>query len=138
MNKRVSLTEVVAAKIVLAVLFALIYWMWARSDYQEWYMDVYGWVVVPTAAFLIFHYYRVRKYRKEGVDELAERNLRRCDAICLRLLTAAACLIALIGGIAAHVSTGAAYMMGWALVITLIALSVLRTVLFWVMDKKGV
>lgn len=138
MKKNVSLVEIVAAKILFAVLFAIIYWMWARGSYHESSAAVGRAISAVTCFLLIVHYWRVQTYKKERVDEMAEQNLRRCDAICLRVLTIVSCMIGLLGGIFAHVSTNAAYLMGWSIVITMIVLSVLRTVLFLVMDKEGI
>ena len=138
MKKDVSLIEIVAAKILFAVLFAIIYWMWARSSYYESSAAVGRAVSAVTCFLLMVHFWRVHSYKKERVDEMAEQNLRRCDAICLKILTVVSCLTALLGGIFAHVSTDAAYFMGWSIVFTMIVLSVLRTVLFLIMDKKGI
>ena len=35
--KKVSLREIVADKIVFAILIALYYWMWARNDWHNYY-----------------------------------------------------------------------------------------------------
>lgn len=138
MKKNVSLTEIVAVKILFAILFAIIYWMWARSSYQESAAAVGRAVSAAACLLLLVHGWRVQKYRKECVDEMAEQNLRRCDAICLKILTAVSCLIAQVCGTFAHIYASAAYLMGWPIVITMIFLAVLRTVLFLLMDKEGV
>ena len=38
--KKVSLRELVADKIVFAVLIAVYYWMWARNDWRESYKTI--------------------------------------------------------------------------------------------------
>ena len=35
--RKVSLREIVADKIVFAILIALYYWMWARNDWHNYY-----------------------------------------------------------------------------------------------------
>ena len=35
--KKVTLKELVAGKIIFAVLVALYYWMWARNDWKDFY-----------------------------------------------------------------------------------------------------
>ena len=35
--KKVTLKELVADKIIFAVLVALYYWMWARNDWKDYY-----------------------------------------------------------------------------------------------------
>ena len=40
MNKKVSLRELVADKIVFALLLAVYYWMWARNDWRSFYPTI--------------------------------------------------------------------------------------------------
>lgn len=87
---------------------------------------------------LLFHYTRVHKYKKESFDELAERNLKRCDAICFQILAAVLCVTAYLGGILGHINAISTTTMGWILMLSLVALSIVRTILFYVMDTKGV
>ncbi|HEL1143153.1 TPA: hypothetical protein TVJ99_001949, partial [Streptococcus equi subsp. zooepidemicus] len=37
MKNKVSIREVVATKIIIAILIAGYYWLWSRSDYQPEY-----------------------------------------------------------------------------------------------------
>ncbi len=137
MNKKVSLVEIVGMKIIFAVIFALVYWMWARSDYQAWYPKVTSSIVFFAVGLSVLHYLRIKKYKREGIDELAEKILDRCDAICLKVLVICVCVISFLGGIMAHVNTDVAYYMGWGIIISIIVVSILRTLLFYIMDKKG-
>ena len=43
-NKKVTLLELVATKVIYAVLIAVYYWMWARRDWHDYY-EMY----IPTA-----------------------------------------------------------------------------------------
>lgn len=55
--KKVTLKELVADKIIFAVLVALYYWMWARNDWKDFlshYPDRCGWLHV--LVFCIPHY----------------------------------------------------------------------------------
>ena len=38
--KKVTLKELVADKIIFAVLVALYYWMWARNDWKDFYPTI--------------------------------------------------------------------------------------------------
>ena len=38
MNKKVSLKEIVGTKIVYAIILTSYYWMWARTDWEDWYL----------------------------------------------------------------------------------------------------
>ena len=37
MNKKVSLREIVGTKIIYAIILVSYYWMWARTDWKDWY-----------------------------------------------------------------------------------------------------
>lgn len=134
--KKVSLRELVADKIVFAALLAVYYWMWARNDWKDYYTTIQYVVAVFTFYYFVSLGIRIRRYKKETPDEMAEANLKRCDAICLKIAVA---LIVALGFVCAAgrfaISTE---IIGYGLMGTLVLLSVIRTVLFCVMDKKGV
>lgn len=134
--KKVSLRELVADKIIFAVLLAVYYWMWARNDWKDWYTTIQYVVAVFTFYYFVSRAIRVRKYKKEAPDEMAEANLKRCDAICLKI---AAALIVVLGFVcAAGRFALSTEIIGYGLMGTLVVLAVVRTVLFCVMDKEGV
>ena len=112
--------------------------MWSRTDWRPEYSHIQGTWGMLLIAVLFFHYMRVKKYKRENMDELAEKNLMRCDAICLKIFTVVMLLTAYVSGILAHVNIVSAIEVGWIIMISIIALSVLRTVLFIIMDTKGV
>ena len=134
MEKKVSLKELVGTKIIYAGLIAAYYWMWARQDWHNYYDMIQNVVFLFTIIFFILQASRIRRYNKEEKDQQAIQALRRADAILLKVLVAAvvaiafACAAALFDGRTA----------GYALVGTILALAVLRTILFCVMDgRKG-
>ena len=133
MNKKVSLKEIVGTKIVYAIILTSYYWMWARTDWEDWYLTAQYALGGVLIAFFLFQYVRIKNYKKEGVDEMAEQNLKRCDSICLKLFVGA--FGAAILGQANAVSTG---FIGWTIVLSILVLSIIRTVIFVVMDSKGV
>ncbi|SKC44256.1 hypothetical protein SAMN02745115_00858 [[Eubacterium] yurii] len=138
MSKKVSIREVIATKIVIALLLAANYWMWSRTDWRPEYRHFQSTWGMFLLAVLFFHYMRVKKYKRENMDELAEKNITRCDAICLKIFTVVMLLTAYISGILGHVNAISTTAVGWIIMIAIIALSVLRTVLFIIMDTKGV
>ena len=77
---------------------------------------------------------RVYKYSKETKDELAIQNLRRADAICLKIMIIAAIIIAFAGAI----TFLDGIMAGYVLVGTILALAITRFAVFCIMDSKGV
>ena len=87
MKKKVSILEIVATKIVIALLVAGYYWMWSRSDWVPEYRQYSAYFGGFLSLILLAHYLRVHKYKKECFDELAIKTLHKCDAICLKVLT---------------------------------------------------
>lgn len=134
MKRKVTLKELVGTKIVYAALLVCYYWMWARRDWHDFYTSIQSCVAIFTCLFLLFQAGRIRRYSKEEKDELAIANLRRADAIGLKFMIAAAGIIAFAGCI----TNAEGRIVGYALVGTILALSVLRFALFCVMDSRGV
>ena len=138
MNKKVSLKEIVGTKIVYAIILTSYYWMWARTDWKDWYEMMQYVLGVFLFSFFSVQMIRISKYKKEGIDEMAEQNLKRCDSICLKLFVGVMVVVAFgaaILGQANAVSTG---FIGWTIVLSILVLSIIRTVMFVVMDSKGV
>ena len=134
--KKVSLRELVADKIVFAALIAVYYWMWARNDWQESYATIQDVVFVFSFYYFVNRAIRLKKYKQEAVDEMAETNLKRCDSICLKIGAAAMIVIGFVCAVGRMVLT--TEVIGYALMGTLAALAIIRTVIFCVMDKEGV
>ena len=134
MKTKVTLKELVGTKIIYAVLLVSYYWMWARRDWHDYYDVIQNAVVMFTIVFFLIQAARIRKYSKEEKDELAIQNLRRTDAIGLKIMVAAAIVIAFASAVKAIDGT----MAGYALVGMILALAVIRFIIFCVMDSKGV
>lgn len=134
MRSKVTLKELVGTKIIYAVLLACYYWMWARRDWRDFYEAIQNAVFLFTIVFFLLQAARIRRYSKEEKDELAIQNLRRTDAIALKLMTAAIIFIAFACAVGAMDAPAA----GYALVGVILALAVVRFVIFCVMDSRGV
>jgi len=134
MKSKVSLKELVGTKIVYALLFVCYYWMWARRDWHDYYMSIQYAVVGFSILFFLIQIDRIRKYSKETKDELAVQNLRRTDAICLKIMIVAAIIIAFAGAMALF----DVRMAGYALVGIILVLAIIRFIVFCIMDSKGV
>ena len=132
MKSKVTLKETVGTRIVYAVLLGCYYWMWARKDWHDYYTVIQHVVVIFTIVFFAIQAGRVYRCGREGKDEQAIQNLRRTDAILFKILAAAAILIAF----ASAVTFADGRMTGYALIGTIIALSVIRLVLLSVMDRR--
>ena len=134
MKSKVTLKEIVGTKIIYAALLVCYYWMWARRDWHDYYTTIQNMVVVFTVVFFALRACRIHMYSKEEKDELAIQNLRRTDAIGLKIMVAAAIVIAFASAVKAIDGT----MAGYALVGMILALAVIRFIIFCVMDSKGV
>lgn len=134
MKSKVTLREMVGTKTIYALLIAVYYWMWARQDWHEYYLTIQYAIVAFSVLFFAIQADRVRKYKKEQKDELAIQNLRRTDSICLRIMMAAVIIIAFAGGVTFIDGRIA----GYALVGTIVVLTIIRFAAFCIMDSKGV
>ena len=134
MKSRVTLREIVGTKIIYAVLLVFYYWMWASRDWHDYYSVIQQMVTIFTIVFFALQANRIHKYSKEEKDELAIQNLRRADAIGLKIMVAAAVVIAF----ACAVAMMDGKMAGYALVGMILVLTVIRFIVFCVMDSKGV
>lgn len=134
MKSKVTLKEMVGTKIIYAVLLVCYYWMWARRDWHDYYEAIQNIVVTFTIVFFGLQAARIYKFSKEEKDELAVQNLRRTDAIGLKIMIAAASVIAFACAVKCIDGT----MAGYALVGAVLALAVIRFVIFCVMDSKGI
>ena len=138
MNKKVSLKEIVGTKIVYAIILTSYYWMWARTDWKSWYETVQYALAAFLFSFFVIQMIRISKYKKEGVDEMAELNLKRCDAICLRIFVGVMAVVAFLAAILGHINAVSTGTIGWVIILSILALSIIRTVMFIIMDSKGV
>ena len=138
MNKKVSLKEIVGTKIIFAVMIAAYYWMWARTDWKNYYQTIQNALAMFILVFFLYQAERIRKYKKEGVDEMAEQNLRRYDAICLKVFVVAMIVTAWVSAVFGHVNAISTSVVGWIIILSIVFISILRTVLFMIMDSKGV
>ncbi|MCI9268784.1 MAG: hypothetical protein HFF40_07970 [Lawsonibacter sp.] len=134
MKSKVTLKEMVGTKIIYATLLVCYYWMWARRDWHHYYETIQNTVVIFTIVFFALRANRIYKYSKEEKDELAIQNLRRTDAVGLKIMIAAAVVIAFACAVKAIDGPAA----GYALVGMILVLAVVRFIIFCVMDSRGV
>ena len=136
MNRKVTLTELLIARIVLAICIALYYWCWARNGRESYFSSIQTTIAIFAFLFFCFLGVRERKYKKEVVDEMAAVNLKRCDSVCYKITMV---LIVCIGFLSAilrfDISPEA---IGYLLMGVLVLTSIIRTILFCYMDAKGV
>ena len=135
MKNRVTLKEILASHVIITILIAVYYWCWARNDWQEYYVSIQN--TIGIIAFFLFVSLSIRevKYKKEVKDEMAITNLRKCDSICFKIITI---LIVCIGFLSAILRFGiSSEIIGYMLMGTLVGISIIRVILFCIIDKKG-
>ena len=136
MNKKVTLKELLIARIVLAVCIAVYYWCWARDGWEDYFSSIQTTAAIFAFLFFCFLGMREKKYRKEVVDEMAAANLKRCDSVCYKITMV---LIVCIGFLSAILRFDISpEVIGYLLMGVLVLTSVIRTILFCYMDAKGV
>lgn len=135
MKNKVTLKEILVSHIIVAILIAIYYWCWARNGWQEYYVSIQN--TVGIIAFFIFISLSIRmaKYKKEVNDEMAIANLRKSDSICFKIIIA---LIVCIGFLSAILRFRiSSEIIGYMLMGVLVLISIIRFILFCVIDKKG-
>ncbi len=136
MEKKVTLRELLGARVVLAICIAVYYWCWARNGWANYFVSIQNCVAIFAVLFFCFLGARERKYKKEPVDEMAAANLKRCDSICYRVTTVLMVAAAFLSAVLRF--TISAEVIGYLLMGVFLLVTVLRMVLFCIMDAKGV
>lgn len=135
MDRKVTLRELLIARIVLAICIAVYYWCWARNGWENYFSTVQRCVATFAFFFFCFLGTRERKYKKEVVDEMAAANLKRCDSVCYKITMV---LIVCIGFLSAILRFDiSSEVIGYLLMGVLVLTSIIRTILFCYMDAKG-
>ena len=135
MSKKVTLKELLIARIVLTVCIAVYYWCWARNGWKNYYSSIQTAIAIFAFLFFCFLGARERKYKKEVVDEMAAANLKRCDSICYKITMV---LIVCIGFLSAILRFDiSSEVIGYLLMGVLVLTFIIRTILFCYMDSRG-
>ena len=136
MNKKVTLRELLGARIVLAICIAVYYWCWARNDWEDYFSSIQQCVAIFAFLFFCFLAVRERKYKKETVDEMAAANLKRCDSICYKITMVLIICIAFLSAILRF--TISPEIIGYMLMGVLVLTAIIRMAIFCYMDAKGI
>lgn len=130
-NKTVNLSAWMFLKVVPAALLLLYYWMCTIEGYNPVFRYIHAATLVLSGAIV---WAQISYARKNKIfDEFAKENLKTTDSICLKvayvLMIAAtlACVFTEFSGIAA----------GYFVVGSILLLTIVRAIMFAVIDKKG-
>ncbi len=135
MKEKVTLKELLGARIILAVCIAVYYWCWARNGWANYFTSIQNCIAIFAFCFFCFLAMREKKYKKEVMDEMAITNLRRCDSICYKLLIVAVVCIGFLSAILRFAISSE--VIGYMLMGVLVLVSIIRTLLFCYIDAKG-
>ena len=130
-TKTINLRAWMFLKIAPAALLLLYYWMCARTDFHASYLYVQSAVLALAGGLFAYQLYFAK--RRDIFDEFARDNLRTTDSICLKI----ACGVLVLAAVLCVFSDFSGIVVGYALLIGLLALTVARAVLFTVIDKRG-
>lgn len=130
-TKTINLRAWMFLKIAPAALLLLYYWMCARTDFHASYLYVQSAVLALAGGLFAYQLYYAK--RRDIFDEFARENLRTIDSICLKI----ACGVLVLAAVLCVFSDFSGIVVGYALLIGLLALTVARAVLFTVIDKRG-
>lgn len=130
-TKTINLRAWMFLKIAPAALLLLYYWMYACTDFHTSYLYVQSAVLALAGGLFAYQLYYAK--RRDIFDEFARENLRTTDSICLKI----ACGVLVLAAVLCVFSDFSGIVVGYALLIGLLALTVARAVLFTVIDKRG-
>ena len=135
MKNKVTLKELLGTHIIIAILIASYYWCWARNGWHGYYVSIQNTIGIFTFFIFVSLSIRMAKYKREVTDEMAITNLRKCDSICLKIITI---LIVCIGFLAAILRFSVtSEIIGYMLMGVVVCISIIRVILFCIIDKKG-
>lgn len=135
MKKKVTLKELLGTQIIIAILIAVYYWCWARNNWHEYYVSIQNTVGIFAFFLFVSLATRMAKYKKEINDERSITNLRKCDSICFKIIIV---LIVCIGFLSAILRFSiSSEIIGYMLMGVLVGISIIRVILFCIIDKKG-
>lgn len=130
-SKTVNLSVWMFLKAVPAVLLLLYYWMCTIEGYNPVFRYIHAATLVLAGVIVWAQISYARKHKI--FDEFARENLKTTDSICLKIAYALmvvatlACIFADFSGIVA----------GYFVVGGILLLTIIRAIMFAVIDKKG-
>ena len=138
-NKKVSLRVWMFLKIAPSALLVLMYWMNVRTDFHH-PMQIA--VILIIFGFVgVFSYY---DKRTDLFDEFAKENLKRTDSACLKTAYALSSIsvfaLALLfsNRFFANSLEVSGIVIGYGIVFTILFFTILRAVIFFFIDKRGI
>ncbi|SFB44375.1 hypothetical protein [Clostridium frigidicarnis] len=127
MKKRVSLKVWMIIKIIPALLLVLFYWMLVNKKYNP----IHTYLQYAILACMFISLYIVEKNR-DVVDEYTKEILSKTNTVCLKLSYAIFGILLFPCALNTN-----SMVIGYGIVISLCILTVLRSIIFCVLDSRG-
>lgn len=127
-NQRISLKVWMFVKIVSALLLVVFYWMCVRTDYKSIYTYLQYAILGCIFVFLV-----IIKKKRDIFDECAQEILSKTDSICFKMsyvifgILLLPCVL---------INTNS-IVIGYGIVGGLAILTILRSIIFCVLDARG-
>ena len=127
-DKKVNLRMWMSLKIIPSLLLFAYYWMCVRLDFQPVYTIIQNALIGVMLIFLL-----ILRGKREVFDEFAKETLYKTDSICLKIA------YIIMGIILLHSAflTPNAIMTGYLIAGGIVVLTIIRTIIFCVIDKRG-
>ena len=138
LTKNISLRAWMFLNIAPSALLGFVYWTNVRTHSHPMSL------VVTLIIFGFFAVFNIFSKRTDLFDESAKENLRRTDSICLKTAYALGVLIVFLAATSTRLFpivelprvTGA--LLGYCIIFLILLLSILRAVVFSVIDRRGI
>lgn len=127
MKKKVSLKVWMIIKIIPALLLVLFYWMLVNKKYNP----IHTYLQYAILACMFISLYIVEKNR-DVVDEYTKEILSKTNTVCLNLSYAIFGVLLFVCALNTN-----SIVIGYGIVISLFILIVLRSIIFCVLDSRG-
>lgn len=131
-SKKIDLKTWMFLKTIPALLLATYYWMCTREDFKPSYSYIQYAFAGIAGIFVCFQIYYAKK--KDIFDEFARENLKTTDSISLKIVYVLFIIISFI----CVFSDFSGELAGYCIVFSILLLTVLRAVIFSVIDEKGI
>ena len=127
-DKKVNLRMWMSLKIIPSLLLFAYYWMCVRLDFQPVYTIIQNALIGVMLIFLL-----ILRGKRDVFDEFAKETLYKTDSICLKIAYIIMGIILLPSAFLTPNAITTGYLIAGGIVI----LTIIRTIIFCAIDKRG-
>jgi len=136
-NKKVNLRVWMFLKIAPSALLVAMYWTNVRTSYHSMHIAT---TLIIIGFFCVFSYY---DKKADLFDEFAKDNLKRTDSVCLKTayafgtISVFASILLFSNRFLANTLEVTGIMIGYGIVLAILFFTILRAIIFSIIDKRG-